>query len=115
MRHASAKISFVNFITNLSLSDAIHVSCLLACTSQLHEVPGEFLFGTQSIFNVVPAAAISASFFVTLFLRRGAGGLRMRTRNLCCGLSQPSFETGLAELCIIARNQCFFAEFCARV
>src|SRR5438477_5984839 len=35
----------------------------------------------------------------------------MRTRNLCCGLSQPGFETGLAESSVIARKQCSLAEF----
>src|ERR1700674_3336989 len=57
--------------------------------------------------------AISASFFMTLFLpghHFDACGLR-RTRNLCCGLSQPGFETGLAESCVIARKQCFLADF----
>ena len=67
---------------------------------------------------VAYAVAISASFFMTLFLlghHCDACGLRMRTRNLCCGLSQPGFETGLAESCVIARNQCFLAEFRSRV
>ena len=61
---------------------------------------------------VVCAVAISASFFTTLFLvgrHCDACGLRTRTRNLCCWLSQPGFETGLAESCVIARNQCFLA------
>src|ERR1700745_1442097 len=60
----------------------------------------------------VSAVAISASYPLTRFLlvlHCGACGLR-RTRNLCCGLSQPGFETGLAEPCVIARNQCFLAE-----
>ena len=39
----------------------------------------------------------------------------MRTRNLCCGLSEPGFETGLAESGVIARNQCFLADFRSRV
>jgi len=34
----------------------------------------------------------------------------MRTRNLCYGLSQPGFETGLAESCIIAWKQCSLAD-----
>src|SRR5260370_38596981 len=58
--------------------------------------------------------AISASFFLTLFFlvhRCDGCGLR-RTRNLCCRLSEPGFETGLAESCVIARNQCSLAEFC---
>src|SRR5262249_32028561 len=42
--------------------------------------------------------------------RRGFG-----TRNLCCGLSEPGFETGLAELCVIARNQSFLADSRSRV
>src|SRR5690348_3094089 len=33
-----------------------------------------------------------------------AGGLSMRIRNLCCRLSQPGFETGFAESCVIAGN-----------
>src|SRR5216684_5808893 len=67
---------------------------------------------------VVFPVIISASFFMTLFLlghHCDACGLRMRTRNLCCGLSQPGLETGLAESCVIARNQCSFAEFRSRV
>src|SRR6266851_9237930 len=67
---------------------------------------------------VAYAVAISASFLMTLFLlghHCDACGLRMRTRNLCCGLSQPGFETGLTESCVIARNQCSFAEFRSRV
>src|SRR5438128_6925659 len=63
---------------------------------------------------VAYAVAISASFFMTLYLlgpHCDACGLRMRTRNLCCGLSQPGFETGLAESCVIARKQCFLADF----
>src|SRR5206468_5189289 len=47
--------------------------------------------------------------------RCDACGLRMRTRNLCCGLSQPGFETGLAESCVIARKQCSLADFRSRV
>src|SRR5260370_8303338 len=67
---------------------------------------------------VVSAATMSASFFMTLFLlghHCDACGLRMCTRNLCCGLSQPGFETGLAESCVIAPNQCFLANFASRV
>src|SRR5712671_6642511 len=67
---------------------------------------------------VVSAATISASFFMTLFLlghHCDACWLRMRTRNLCCGLSEPGFETGLAESCVIARKQCFLADFRSRV
>src|SRR5882762_3339098 len=67
---------------------------------------------------VAYAVAISASFFMTLFLlghHCDACGLRMRTRNLCCGLSQPGFETGLAESCVIGRNQCSLADFRSRV
>src|SRR5580704_7191912 len=67
---------------------------------------------------VVSAATMSASFFMTLFLlghHRDACGLRMCIRNLCCGLSEPGFETGLAESCVIARNQCFLANFRSRV
>jgi hypothetical protein len=33
-----------------------------------------------------------------------ACGLGIRTRNLRRGLSEPGFETGLAEPCVIARN-----------
>ena len=61
--------------------------------------------------------AVSASFFLTLFLlvhHCDACGLR-RTRNLCCRLSEPGFETGLAESCVIARNQRSLAEFRPRV
>src|SRR5579884_363355 len=32
-----------------------------------------------------------------------------------CGLSQPGFETGRAESCVIARQQCSLADFRARV
>src|SRR6266481_9742763 len=69
---------------------------------------------------VAYAVVILASFFMTLFLlllghHCHACGLRMRTRNLCCGLSQPGFETGLAESCVIARNQCFLTDFRSRV
>src|SRR5262245_19368578 len=63
---------------------------------------------------VAYAVAISASFFTTLFLlghHCDACGLRMRTRNLCCGRSQPGFETCLVESCVIARNQRSLAEF----
>src|SRR5712692_6981642 len=66
----------------------------------------------------VSAVAISANFFMTFFFlghHCDAGGLRMRTRNLCCELSQPGFETGLAESCVIARNQCSLADFRPRV
>src|SRR5215467_2796995 len=42
-------------------------------------------------------------------------GLSMRTRNLCCGLSEPVFETRLAESCVIVRNQCSLADFRPRV
>src|SRR6185437_7350941 len=62
----------------------------------------------------VSAVAISARFFTTLLVLAphcDACGLRMRTRNLCCGLSQPGFETGLADSCVIARKQRFLAEF----
>jgi len=38
---------------------------------------------------------------------RGAGG--------CCGLHEPGFETCLTESCVIARNQCFLADFRSRV
>src|SRR5580704_3882384 len=57
---------------------------------------------------------ISASFFASLFLfghHCDACGLRRRTRNLCCGLSQPGFETGLAESCVIAGKQRSLADF----
>src|SRR6516164_8114608 len=67
---------------------------------------------------VAYAVPMSASFFMTLFLlghRGGACGLSMRTGNLCCGLSQPSFETGLAESRAIVRKQCSLAEFRPRV
>src|SRR6266705_6844924 len=63
---------------------------------------------------VAYAVPISAGFFPTLFLlgrHCDASGLRLRTRNLCCGLSQPGFETGLAESRVIARKQCFLADF----
>src|SRR5712671_4695471 len=43
-----------------------------------------------------------------------AGGLRMRTRNLC-GLSQPGFETGLAEPWVVARKQGFLTDLRSRV
>src|SRR6266851_2048518 len=36
-------------------------------------------------------------------------------RNLCCGLSEPGFEPRFSESCVIARNQCFLAEFRPRV
>src|SRR5262245_488288 len=67
---------------------------------------------------VAYAVAISASFLMTLFLLGhycNACGLRMCTRNLCCGLSQPGFEKGLAESCVIARKQCFLGDFRSRV
>src|SRR5437899_1107629 len=67
---------------------------------------------------VAYAVAISASFFMTLFLlghHCDACGLRVRTRNLCCGLSEPGFETRLTEPCVIARNQCSLADFRSRV
>src|SRR5258705_432468 len=31
--------------------------------------------------------------------------LGVRARNLCCGLSEPGFETGLAESCVLTRHQ----------
>src|SRR5216683_5423689 len=55
---------------------------------------------------------------MTLFLlghHCDACGLRVRTRNLCCGLSEPGFETRLAESCVTARNQCSLADFRPRV
>src|SRR5256885_4409917 len=55
---------------------------------------------------------------MTLFLlghHCDACGLRVRTRNLCCGLSEPGFETRLTEPCVIARNQCSLADFRSRV
>jgi hypothetical protein len=67
---------------------------------------------------VAYAVVISASFFMTLFLlgrRCDVCGLSKRTRNLYCGLSQPGLETGLAESCVFARNQCSLAEFRPRV
>src|SRR5258708_31241692 len=39
----------------------------------------------------------------------------MRTRNLGFGLSEPGFETRLAESCVVARNQRFLPEFRPRV
>jgi len=39
----------------------------------------------------------------------------MRTRNLCCGLSEPDFESRLAESCVLARNQCSLADFRSRI
>src|SRR5258708_19642044 len=55
---------------------------------------------------------------MTLFLlghHCDACRLRVRTRNLCCGLSEPGFEARLSESCVIARNQCFLADFRPRV
>ena len=55
----------------------------------------------------VSAVVISARFSMTLFLRGhrcGACGLRMRTRNMCRGLSEPGFETGLAQSRVIPRK-----------
>src|SRR5258706_2460999 len=75
-------------------------------------------FPSIPLSPVAYALAISASFFTTLFLvghRCDTCGLRMRARNLCCGLSQPGFETGLAESCVIAGNQRFLAEFRSRI
>ena len=67
---------------------------------------------------MVYAVVISAGFFSTLFLLgnyRDTCGLRMRTRNLCRGLSEPAFETRLAQPCVVARDQCFFTDFRSRV
>src|SRR5207247_4826424 len=58
----------------------------VVCTGRhfaLCVVPHEFVFGAQPIF----------------------------TQPLCSGMSDPSFETGCAESCAIARKQCFLADF----
>src|SRR5258708_31257705 len=62
-------------------------------------------------------AAISASLSLALFVfsHCDGRGLRMRTGNLRCGLSQPSFEADPAESCVIARKQSSLAEFRPRV
>jgi hypothetical protein len=76
------------------------------------EKPPVLVGNYRAIFTV------SASFFTTLFLlghNCNAGGLSRRTRNLCCGLILPGFETGLAESCVIVRNQCSFAQSRSRV
>src|SRR5437868_4610082 len=39
----------------------------------------------------------------------------MCARNLCCGLSEPGFESRLAERGVTTRNQCFLANFRSRV
>src|SRR5215470_3681195 len=39
----------------------------------------------------------------------------MRTRNLRRGRSEPAFETGLAEPCVIARNEGFLSEPRSRI
>src|SRR5262249_31708757 len=35
----------------------------------------------------------------------------LAARRFCHGLSEPGFETGLPESCVIARNECSLAEF----
>src|SRR5580704_4614345 len=54
----------------------------------------------------VVATSVS-SLWLFLFPRRYSNRcrLRRRTRNLWCGLSQPGFEPGLAETCVIVRNE----------
>src|SRR6266496_658737 len=36
--------------------------------------------------------------------------LLLRSETRSCGLREPGFETGLAESCVIARNQCSLAK-----
>src|SRR5712692_6664982 len=87
--------------------------CELFSYCQANVVPG-----MRSVLISGEAVSTSASFFMTLFLlghHCDACGLRRRTRNLCCGLSQPGFETGLAESRLIPRKQCSLADFRSRV
>src|SRR4051794_5153402 len=42
-------------------------------------------------------------------------GLRIRTRELACGLTEPGFEARLSEPCAIVGNQCSLADHCPGV
>ena len=80
--------------------------------SAMHGVRGEEQLPCNNFLYLLGACLCSYS-----IVEAGSGNpaLRIRTRDLTGGLTEPGFETRLAESCVTARNQCSLADFRPRV